>query len=195
MQDHALQVHPELRALDARIGSHKAQVTVAEKALWPDLRFSAGYNSLWDEADKRPIIGISINVPLNRSKRRSEIDRANWEVRRTQSRLANQRAQLLGELARSRAEVVESLESVELYENSLLPLADEFLNAALADYQSGAGDFLSVIAAEKHRLTAAEELERNRADYIRRSAELDRWAGTTFLDSSIPGSEVNHDYQ
>ena len=195
LRDYALQAHPELRSLDARIASHEAQVTVAEKALWPDLRFTAGYNSLWDEADKRPIIGISINVPLNRSKRRAEVNRANWEVRRTQSRLANQRAQLLGELARARAEVVESLESVELYENSLLPLADEFLDAALADYQSGAGDFLSVIAAEKHRLTAAEELERNRADYIRRSAELDRWAGTTILDSGIAGSEVNHDYQ
>ena len=195
MQNYALQAHPELRALDARIGSHMAQVTVAEKALWPDLRFTAGYNSLWDEADKRPIIGISINVPLNRSKRKADVDRANWEVRRTQSRLANQRAQLLGELVRARAEVVESLESVQLYENSLLPLADEFLNAALADYQSGAGDFSSVIAAEKHRLSAAEELERNRADYIRRSAELDRWAGTTLSDSGIPGSEVNHDYQ
>ena len=195
LRDYALQAHPELRVLDARIASHQAQVTVAEKALWPDLRFTAGYNSLWDEADKRPIVGISINVPLNRSKRKAEVNRANWEVRRTQSRLANQRAQLLGELAQARAEVVESLESVKLYENSLLPLADEFLDAALADYQSGAGDFSSVIAAEKHRLTAAEELERNRADYIRRSAELDRWAGTTLFDSGMPGSEVNHDYQ
>ena len=194
LQEFALEAHPEIRALDARIGSQMAQVTVAEKAFWPDLRFTAGYNSLWDEADKRPIIGISINVPLNRSKRKAEVDRANWEVRRSESRLANQRAQLLGELGRARAEVVESIESVKLYENSLLPLADEFLDAALADYQSGAGDFLSVIAAEKHRLTAAEELERNRADYIRRSAELDRWAGRTISGLGIPGSEVNYEY-
>ena len=187
LQEYALEAHPELRALDARIGSHMAQVTVAEKALWPDLRFTAGYNSLWDEVDKRPIIGFSINVPLNRSKRKAEVDRANWEVRRSESRLANQRAQLLGELGRARAEVVESIESVKLYEDSLLPLADEFLDAALADYQSGAGEFLSVIAAEKHRLTAAEELERNRADYIRRSAELDRWAGKTLSDLGISG--------
>ncbi len=194
-QERALAAHPELRALDAQIGSHLAQVTVAEKALWPDLRLTAGYNSLWDDPDKRPIIGISINVPLNRSKRKSEVERANWEVRRTQSQLANQRSQLLGELARAHAEVVESLESIQLYENSLLPLADEFLDAALADYQSGAGSFLSVITAEKHWLTAAEELERNRADYIRRAAELDRWAGTTLLDSAIYGSEVKYEYQ
>ncbi len=195
LQSHALLVHPELRGLDARIVSHVAQVTVAEKALLPDLRFTAGYNSLWDEADKRPVIGISINVPFNRSKRKAEVSRAKAEVRRTQSRLASQRAQLLGELARAHAKVIESLESVQLYEKSLLPLADEFLDAALADYQSGAGDFLSVIAAEQHRLTAAEELERNRADYIRRSAELERWAGTTLERIRYPGSEVNHDYE
>ncbi len=74
-----------------------------------------------------------------------------------------------------------------------MPLADELLGAALADYQSGAGSFLSVIAAEQHRLTAAEELERNRADYMRRSAELDRWAGETLDGIGHPGSEVNHD--
>ncbi len=161
----------------------------------PDLRFTAGYNSLWDEADKRPVVGISINVPFNRSKRKAEVSRAKAEVRRTRSRLANQRAQLLGELARARAKVIESLESVQLYENSLLPLADEFLDAALADYQSGAGDFLSVIAAEQHKLTAAEELERSRADYMRHSAELDRWTGAALDGTGYPGAEVNHDYQ
>ncbi len=195
LQNYALQAHPELRGLDAQIARHEAQVTVAEKALLPDLRFTAGYNSLWDEADKRPVVGISINVPFNRSKRKAEVNRAKAEVRRTRSRLANQRAQLLGELARARAKVIESLESVQLYENSLLPLADEFLDAALVNYQSGAGDFLSVIAAEKHRLTAAEELERNRADYIRRYAELERWAGAPLDRTGYPGSEVNHDYQ
>ncbi len=195
LQNYAVQAHPKLRGLDAQIASHEAQVTVAEKALLPDLHFTAGYNSLWDAADKRPIVGISINVPLNRSKRKAEVNRAKWEVRRTQSRLANQRAQLLSELARARAEVIESRESVILYENSLLPLADEFLDAALADYQSGAGDFLSVIAAERHRLTAAEELERNRADYIRRYAELERWAGAPLNGTGYPGSEVKHDYQ
>lgn len=195
LENNARKAHPVLREIDALIASHEAHVTVAKKALLPDLRFTAGYNSLWDEADKRPIVGISINVPLNRSKRRAEVDRAKWEVRRTQSRLENQRAQLLGELARARAKVVESIEAVRLYENSLLPLADEFLDAALADYQSGTGDFLSVIAAEKHKLTATEELERNRADYIGRSAELDRWAGTILEKAGYPGSEVNHDYQ
>ncbi len=195
LQNNARQAHPLLREVDALIASHEAHVTVAEKALLPDLRFTAGYNSLWDEADKRPIVGISINIPLNRRKRKAEVDSAKWEVRRTRSRLENQRAQLLGELARARAKVVESIEAVRLYENSILPLADEFLDAALADYQSGTGDFLSVIAAEKHKLTAAEELERNRADYIGRSAELERWAGTTLERAGNTGSEVNHDYQ
>jgi len=195
LQDYALQAHPELRGLDAQIASREAKVTVAEKALLPDLRFTAGYNSLWDEVDKRPIVGISINVPLNRSKRKAEIDKAKWEVRQTQSRLENQRAQLLGELARARAEVVESIESVLLYENSLLPLADEFMDAALADYRSGAGDFVAVIAAERHKLTAAEDLERNRADYLRHSADLDLWTGKTLDKTGHPGSEVNHEYQ
>ncbi len=116
-------------------------------------------------------------------------------MRRTQSRLENQRAQLLSELASAHAKVVESLEAVRLYDNSLLPLADEFLDAALADYRSGTGDFVSVIAAEKHRLTAAEDLERNRADFLRRFALLERWTGTNLDQTGHPGTGVNHDYK
>jgi outer membrane protein TolC len=195
LQDHALASNPQLRELDARIDAYGAAVTVAQKALLPDLSFAAGYNSLWDEADKRFVVGISINVPLNRSKRKAEVSRTKWEMRRAEARRDNQRAQLLGELARARAELVESLEAVRLFEDSLLPLADEFLDAALSDYQSGAGDFQNVITAEQHKLSAAEELERNRADYLGRAAELDRWAGVKFNETGDAGWENRHEQE
>jgi outer membrane protein TolC len=97
-----------------------------------------------------------------------------------QLKLVNQRTQLLGELARTHAEVLESAKAVELYENSLVPLANEYLSSTIADYQSGAGSFLSVITAEQKKLVFEEGLERNRANYFSRVAELEQWAGTSF---------------
>ncbi len=64
--------------------------------------------------------------------------------------------------------------------NSLVPLANEYLSSTIADYQSGAGSFLSVITAEQKKLVFEEGLERNRANYFSRVAELERWAGTSF---------------
>ena len=192
LESRALEGHPELKRLDALIAANTAQVTVAEKAFLPDLRFVAGYNSLWDEVDKRLIVGVSINVPLARSKRKAALSTAKADLRRVQARLANQRTQLLGELARSRAEVLESIEAVKLYETSLLPLANEYFGAAVGDYRSGAGSFLSVITAEQRKFVTEEQLERNRSDTVRRMAELERWVGTPLNIPLALSKEINH---
>jgi outer membrane protein TolC len=172
--------HPELRRLDAQIETAGSRVTLARKAFYPDFQLRAGYNTLRDESDKRPTVGVSINVPLDRGKRQAELDRTRAEMRRTEWTLTERRAQLRADLARSRAEVVESISSVELYEREFMPLAAEYLDAALADYRSGAGAFLNVVTAERRRLTTELALERARADYLRRLAELELWTGDAF---------------
>ena len=181
----ALARHPELSRLNAAISASESRVTLAEKAFYPDFQVGVGYNSLWDPRDKRPVFGISINVPLDRSKRRSELDRARAEMRRTNLALSGRRAELLAELATAHAEVVESESSVALYEDELVPLTAEYLEAAIADYQSGAGAFLNVITAEQRKLDTDLELARTLADSARRMAALELWAGGS-LNPSLP---------
>ncbi len=152
-------------------------MTLAEKAFFPNFQVGVGYNSIWDDTDKRTVFGVSINVPFDQSKRRSELGRAQAETSRAQWSLVERRVELLADLAQARAEVLEAQASVQLYENQLVPLAAEYLEAALADYQSGSGAFLNVITAEQRKLNTDLSLARARADYVRRLAELERWVG------------------
>jgi outer membrane protein TolC len=177
LQTLALARHPELSRLNAAIAASESRITLAEKAFYPDFQIGVGYDGLWDPTDKRPVFGVSINVPLNRSKRRSELDRAHAETRRTRFSLAERRAGLLAELASAHAELVEAQSSVALYQNELVPLTAEYLEATIADYQSGAGPFLNVITAEQRKLDTDLELARVLSDYARRRAELELWAG------------------
>ena len=179
LQQLALDAHPELKRLDAKVAADTSEVNLAEKAFFPDFRFTAGYNSLWDEVDKRSIVGLSMNIPLGQSKRREKLLGAKANVRQTQSQRDNEATQLLAQLARAYAAVVESIESIALHEQSLLPRAVEFLDVAVSDYESGTGGFFAVITAEQQKLQIEEDLERSRADAIRRFAELDLWAGGT----------------
>ena len=180
LEQRALDLHPELKRIDAQVAANTARIDLAEKDFYPDLQFFAGYNSLWNAHDKRPIVGVSINVPFDRSKRKATLSKAKANEYSLQMKLVDQRAQLLGEIARAYAETIESAEAIKLYEDSLVPLANEYLSAALADYESGAGSFLSVITAEQKKLTTEEALERNRADYFSRAADLERWTGVRF---------------
>ena len=180
----ALAKHPDLARLDAKILAANSKITLAEKAFFPDFKIGAGYNSLWNDTDKRFVIGASINIPLDRSKRKSELSRARAEESRAELSLIERRANLLADLAQARAEVIEAHKSVELYDEKLVPLAKEYLEAAIADYQSGTGGFLNVIIAEQRELNTMLALARARADYVRRHAELERWVGGS-LSSSL----------
>lgn len=193
LEQRTLDLHPELKRINAQVAANTARVSLAEKNFYPDLQFFAGYNSLWNAHDKRPIVGVSINVPFDRSKRKAALSQAKANERSLQMKLENQRAQLLGELARAYAEAIESAEAIELYENSLVPLASEYLSAALADYESGAGSFQSVITAEQKKLTTEEALERNRANYFIRVADLERWTGNRFDEHLASSAGVDYE--
>jgi outer membrane protein TolC len=184
LRELALAQHPDLARLDAKILAANSQITLAEKAFFPDFQVGIGYNSLWNDTDKRFLIGASINIPLDRGKRKSELSRARAEERRVKLSLIERRANLLADLAQARAEVLEAHESVELYNEKLVPLATEYLEAAVADYQSGTGAFLNVIIAEQRELNTLLALARTRADYVRRLAELERWTGGS-LNASL----------
>lgn len=183
LEDMALAAHPELRRLDALIAAGESRVTLAQKAFRPDFQVGVGYNSLWDPVDKRPILGVSINIPLYRGKRQAELDRARAEVRRASFALADRRAALLADLAAARSRVVEARDAVALYDKQLLPLADEYLSAALADYRSGDGAFLNVVTAEQRKLDAELAYTRTLSDYSRSLAEMRRWTGSP-IDTS-----------
>jgi outer membrane protein TolC len=194
LERHALEHHPELRRLEEQVAAESANVTLAQKAFLPDLRLMASYNSLWDEADKRPIVGLSINVPLDRRKRRAALSSARAYQHRAELRLAQHRARLLAELVRARAEVTESIQTVELVEKSLLPLVSEYLDSTVADYRSGAGGFLAVIDAEHRKFVVEENLARHHADYFARVAALERWTGIPLESVSHAATEVHHDH-
>ena len=186
LQTLALAQHPELAGLDAQVSASQSRVTLAEKAFYPNFQVGVGYNSLWNDTDKRPVFGVSINVPFDRSKRRSELNRAQADTRRAQWSLIERRAELLSALAQARAQLLETHASISLYEDQLVPLAAEYFEAALADYHSGSGAFLNVITAEQRKLNTDLALARVRADYVRRLAELERWVG-----GPINGSRPN----
>jgi outer membrane protein TolC len=66
---------------------------------------------------------------------------------------------------------------IKVYIRRLVPLAQDNLDAARADYRAGAGPFITVIDAERQQLRTEDGLVRARADYLRRLAELERWVG------------------
>ena len=179
LQQRAAHAHPGLARVRARIAEAQAQKHLAEKDFYPDFRVMAGYNSLWDSPDKRWSVGVGINLPFDYGNKRSgTLDAARAELLRSRWQLTDREAQLLGELEAARAGVEETASVIGIYRTRLLPLAQDNLAAARADYRAGGGSFLNVIDAEREQMRTEDGLARAHADHLRRLAELERWVGT-----------------
>lgn len=192
LQQLALSTHPVLKRLEANLEGSDASIGLAEKKYYPDIKLSAGYNSLWDEDDKRLLFGASINLPFDQDKRDAALDAAKAGKMKVRWQLIDRRNQLLADLDRTYAEVLESKDVIKLYRDKLVPLAEENLAAAEADYRAGAGDFLNVISAENQKLKTELRLERACANYIRRLAELERWTGASIASNELSVNALNN---
>ncbi len=177
LQIGAMQSRPELKAIVASINTHKTRTKLAELNYYPDLKLSAGYNSLWDNQDKRFNIGVSINIPLGQSKRRAAEQEATANSHLSHWRKIDLEAKIREELAVAYAYVEESLHVLQLYRQQLSPLAEANMAAAQADYQSGKGDFLSLITSEKNRFQTQLQTQQALSDVHRRFAELEKAVG------------------
>jgi outer membrane protein TolC len=180
----AEQTHPYLRRQAALIDEGNARVELADKAFLPDFRAYLSYADVWEERDKRLHVGIAINVPIGRDKRHAELDAVRAEVRRDEHELEGHRQTLLAEMETAYAETLESLASMQLYEERLMPLAQASLDISLSDYRNGVGQFINVVAAERQQLSTEQGYERTRADYWRRRAALERAAGVPLADGA-----------
>ena len=178
MRELALEHHPELRVLAARIRASRHREKLAERNFYPDITLNAGYNTLWDQDEKRLIVGASINIPLQ-GKRHAAKDKARALTLRLDLQQRAKVSQLMGEVQRAVEKVRESEHVLSLHQNRLLPLAEESLKAAQSDYESGSGNFLDLISAEKNLMQTRLQREQALADYHRSLAALEHIVGRT----------------
>lgn len=186
----ALQSRPELKVMIATIDAGRAQVELAELEYYPDFNVSAGYNSLWENEDKRFTVGVGVNLPLWQAKRNAAEKEAQAKVKQARWRKTELEAKINEELQIAYVRVEESLHVLKLYREQLTPLADADLNAARADYQAGKSDFLTLISSEKNRMQTQLQTEQALADTYRRFAELEYAVGSIeaiSLDEQLRG--------
>lgn len=177
LQAQALQARPELKVFTARIEAAQSQSELALKNNYPDISLKAGYNSLWKNSSKHFTVGIGVNLPLFQRKHRAAENEARALIKQVEWQRVDFIAKLREEIQIIYDQTKESLHVLSLHKNKLLPLARKILKAAKIDYQSGKGDFLSLVSSEKDYMQTRLKTEQALADTHHRLAELERAAG------------------
>jgi cobalt-zinc-cadmium efflux system outer membrane protein len=149
LESRALGQRPELRALAHTVNARSAEVEIARREYFPDFSVNASYNSLWEVKDKRTVVGLAINVPLQLERRRAALSQARAEQRHAVALLEERRAETLLRINEAYDELLETRHVVHLYGSSILPAARESLETAQSGYEAGSNDFLTLVATKR----------------------------------------------
>lgn len=179
----AIEQRPQRAAADARISAGEARVRIAERAYYPDVEIMGSYDSMWDLPQHRWMVGVAIDVPVQRSKRDADAAAAHARVAQAQATRDRTIDDIRVDVTRAHRELEQAIHVVDLYDTRLLPAARAQVEAALAGFTTGQNDFPAVISAERGFREVQLATFRAHADAWRQKAALDQAIGR------VPGGD------
>jgi cobalt-zinc-cadmium efflux system outer membrane protein len=175
----ALSQRPELAAQEARIRAERYAIALACKDFYPDVEVVGRYDAFWQETPLRPMVGMNLNLPLYKDKRRAAVGEARARLAKEQADLDAQINEIAFEAEQARQQVIESHQSLAIYRDRLLPTAEQSIESARASYMAGRLDFLRLIESQRQFLTLQDNFYAALAEYHQRLAALDRVIGAS----------------
>jgi outer membrane protein TolC len=168
---------PELRAAAGRVRAAAAAVGLARREYWPDVTLVGAHDSLWQEEELQPFVGISFSVPLQRASRRAAVEEAEAELTRAEEETRALEDEVRAAVRSASARLAEQRHLATIFRDRRLPAARDRLVAARIGFETGQVEFSDVIAAARALRAAELGLEEAIANTSRRHAELERATG------------------
>ena len=175
LQQWAAQQRPDLAAICDQIRAQRVKLELAWKEFYPDVELVAKYDGFMP--DNMPQVGMNVNVPLWQEKpsRRSARRRPGCSNGRPSTRTASNQVRL--EVQTAYEQLLETKEVVRLFDEKILPTAEQNVQSGRASYMAGSVDFLRLIEAHRQLYQQQEKYVEVTAEYHRRLAALERAVG------------------
>jgi len=175
---------PELKAGIALIEKSEKAHSLAEKEYYPDLTIGANYFQIDDGPLPFPDNGedafnvmFSINIPIWRTKLSSQVRSASQMIKAQKSDYESILNRTWFEVKDNYFKIQTARETFDLYENVLIPQAEQSMKSAEVGYTTGIVDFLDLLDAERVLLRIQFGYWRAYTDYLARIADMERAVG------------------
>jgi cobalt-zinc-cadmium efflux system outer membrane protein len=178
----ALEQRPELRALESVINKSEKSLELARKnQKFPDFMLGLEYWVAPDQNPKNmytPMVTMTIPFsPWTKGRHDYEIEEAVAERQMAKSNLDAMRNMALFEVKDMSAKVEAAMKSVSIYRDGLLPQAEQSFQAAIAAYQTGGVNFITLLDAQRTIRDVRMGYYKALVDYEQSRADLERAVG------------------
>jgi len=180
------QMNPELAAIDFEVIAAKSRLGLAKKKFYPDIGVGVDWietggavnPGVGDSGRDAVVLMFSMNLPIWRESYKAAEQQAKSNVRKTEHKRVETENTILARAEQVLYDFEDSKRKIKLYGDTLVPKAEELLQASETAYQSGTIDFLSLIDAQRTLLKFQLQYERAVTDNEQKLAELEMLAGT-----------------
>ncbi|RKY03997.1 MAG: TolC family protein, partial [Planctomycetota bacterium] len=178
--------NPDLHALDFEMLKNRQEIELARKDYYPDITFGLNYidtdNSSMSPSPqdngKDPVIAmVSINLPLWRDKYDAGVRQARAQYHATRRSKEDKVNNLSSLLKMTLYKFHDAERKIDLYQNALIPKAQQSLKVTESDYQAGKAGFLDLIDSQRILLEFELSFQRAMADHAQKLAEIEMLAG------------------
>ena len=177
--------NPELKSLDANIEKNRKTVTLARREYFPDLtvglsKIDTGpaLNPAVIDSGKDPVmLKFTFNVPLWFGRNEARIGAARSLLESAEDKRSSRERELASMLFLIRYKLEDALRQAELYKVSLIPKAEQTVEAVQASYEAGHSDFLSFIDAQRMLLQFQLAYYRFSSTAFQKAAEMKFFLG------------------
>ncbi len=177
LESEAVDRRPDIAGARQHAQAEEARAERAERESYPDVTVSTSYNSMWDMPEHRWMVGLSFNLPVQLGRRRGAVDEANAMRAQYEADAARMSDMARTQIVVARKQLEEAGHVLHIFEERLLPIARQQVDAARAAFVASQAPFVSVIDAEKNLRGVELDQQVAQADYDRRRGELDRALG------------------
>ncbi|MGB4781846.1 TolC family protein [Candidatus Methylomirabilis sp.] len=193
LQTRALENRPLLKGLAEEIERSKAANALARKRYFPDLTMSMGYAFREDSALVRRSdffsAGFSINIPLYfRTKQDRQVAETSALINSAREQYQATRNEVFSMVKELVADIEKGHKLIDLIETGLLPQARLSLDSAVAGYQVGKVDFLTLLDNRLTLFNFEKEYYRTLGEYQISLARLE-WVVGARLHEGRPNEE------
>jgi outer membrane protein TolC len=173
---------PELRALESSVSKSETAIQLAERnRKYPDFMVGLQYWVAPDQSPRHmyaPMLTLTIPFsPWTKGKHDYEIEEALAERQVAKANLAAMKNIALLEVREASAKVAAALKSVSIYRDGLLPQTEQSFQAAVAAYQTGGVNFMTLLDAQRTIRDVRMGYYKALVDYEQSRAELERAVG------------------
>ena len=181
---------PELLADLLQIEKNEKRIQLAKKDYWPDITIGGGFTNVTGRTDAAGLMNppdqngkniysfsAGINIPIHRRKYDAAVAEATEDKIASQEGYRNAMNAMEASI-RSTGFRIETLErQISLFENTLLPQAEQALRSTEAAYSTGEVGVLELLDSERVLLNVRLSLAQFNSDYMKSLAEMERAIG------------------